>query len=192
MKKTILTLIAIASVATVGFAQSQPRVIVVNVNELLSGYYKAQEAFEKFQSSAQNYRDEVQMIVDEIERIAAPAQELEAIVQNRNKNFSEERVQEARQELQGILREVQQRRAELREFQVNSEHRLSQREQQIVSLHLKEIQDVVAEYAQAQGADLVLNTAAGVVYAKDSFDETDAVLAILNAAAPSDSGTSGE
>lgn len=183
MKRSFTILLATLLLAGAAFGQAAPKVLVVDMASLLREYYKAREAFDKFESSVQSANEQLKTMRDEIQTILQPVPDLQARRDNKNKQFSDEAVQDAMKKLQEIQADVNTRQQALVEYQQKTQELLSQREQQIISLYVKEIRDVVGDYAQTKGIDVVLN-AANVVYTKDAFDGTKAVLAILNADAP--------
>jgi Skp family chaperone for outer membrane proteins len=188
MKKPILILLTLAVLVSTGWAQNAPKTMVVDMSALLRDYYKAKEDFAKFQSAVDSANEQIAMMQEEIQTVLEPVADLRARAQNENQQFTEDAAEEAARELASIQLDFNQRRESLVQFQQQTQQNLSNREQQIISLHMKMIRDVVTDYAEANGYDLVANRAVGVVFVRSSYDQTDAILAILNADAPADAG----
>ncbi len=186
MKKTVLLILTMASLVTTGWAQTAPKTMAVDMTALLRDYYEAKQDFEKFQSAVDSANEQIAMMQEEIQTVLEPVQDLQARAVNENQQFTEDSAQQAAAELASIQADFNQRRESLVQFQQQTQQNLSNREQQIISLHMKRIRDVVTDYAETNGYEIVLNQAAGIVFVKDSFDKTTEILAILNADAPAE------
>ena len=187
MKKTLLLLPLLLGMTTAVFAQTAPKVMVVDMTQLLQNYYKAQEDFTKFQSAVNAANETIAEMREDIQTVLEPVPDLRSKAENSDGMFSEDAAREAAEELSRISIDFQQRRDNLVQYQQTTQQTLSQREQQIISLHMKQIRDIVSDYAQTQGFDMVMNKAVGVVFSISSLDKTQDILDILNADAPADS-----
>ncbi|MGE9295344.1 MAG: OmpH family outer membrane protein [Puniceicoccales bacterium] len=182
MRKLLITLLAISSFS-MAFAQSSTKILTVNVAKLYDSYWKAQEAEAKFQSSIENAQQEIQTMIQEGVQMTEKLQTLQQ--ESASPAISAERKTEIQQQLQSDIRAIQQKEQEVNQFRQQTDRQLQQRRQAITELRLSEIQEVVTEVAQSQGADLVLNTQGlAVVFSSETLDITDQVLTKLNADKP--------
>lgn len=185
MIKKSIAILALAASSLASVAQQAPKMIAVNMETLFQGFYEVKEAEKKFQTSIEAVNQELQDMATELQ---PQREEFQALVaKTRNEALTEEARQEAQAkavELEGMLRQKQQ---EFGQFQQQQRQTLDLRRNEIVKQHVDKIREVVSQFAQSKGADLVVNTAEqGVVFVADSFDMTDAVLEILNADAPAE------
>jgi len=182
MQKILIILFALCSMSA-AFAQNSPVILTVNAGDLLEGYWKAKEAFAKFESSKVNAQNEIQTMMNEGMQLSQKLQDLQA--EAGSPAISEDRKREIAKEAQSQIGSIQQIEQKINKFRQETDRTLSQRYQSIVELHVSEIKEVVAEVAKSKGADLVLNSQGlAVVYGNESMDITDEVLAKLNADKP--------
>lgn len=179
MKKLTTILLASLMLTAGLFAQKTPVVGTVNVQRVLNDYSAFQAAVEKVRGSVAPAEQEMQKMRESIQQIVTEGREAETKV--KNPALGEEARSEAQQkvaELQQKLAAEQQRMEQFRQ----QAQQLAQDGQQkeLAPLQEKAI-EAVKTVAKDKGIDLVvpLNT---VIYADDSLEITDAVIALLNSA----------
>lgn len=196
MKKSLFNSILLLGLVSLVLGQS-PSIAVVNMTDLLGGYYKAQQDLEEFSISVANANREIEIMRKELEDTLSPVPELrqkvemaQAIIEGGENTTprSDEAVisagEEALAELNQINQNFEAKRQRLVEYQETTDTNLNERRNSILTRHLIFIRGVVSDYAEEMGYDLVVNTTQGVIYSVESMDITDAVMEILNADAP--------
>lgn len=180
MKKTIAAIATTLILSAVAHAQT---ILTVDLAEIYSNYYRAQEAQEKFNSNFETAQQEIRRMVEEGRGMTEQFQQLQA--KAKNPALTESARQQAGGEAESLLGQIRRKEEELNAFRQQTEQSLSQRRQNIIELHFNEIKDVVTTIAKDRSADLVINTSGpGVVYHSDTLDVTQDVIKVLNANAP--------
>lgn len=183
MKKLVITFLAVSFLTLAAQAQKTPKVLTVNMEELYQGYYKAQEANEKFQSSVKNAEDEVKAMIEQGREMMKELEDLRSKISNPGTADAAKSTLET--ELEEKTAIVRKKEAEVNQYRQTTQRTLQQRRQSIVNLHLSEIKEVVVEVAKEKGSDLVLNSnGLSVVYFDESYDITEEVSKKLNADKP--------
>jgi Skp family chaperone for outer membrane proteins len=192
MKRSLLFLTLITGLATSLVAQGSPSIAVVNMTDLLGGYYKAQQDLEEFSISVSNANREIEIQRKELEELLSEVPDLrqkvemaQAIIEGAENTTprSDEAVisagEEALAQLNAINQEFEAKRQKLVTFQEDTDEMLNERRNSILTRHLIFIRGVVSDYATEMDYDLVVNTTQGVIYSKESMDITSAVMDIL-------------
>jgi Skp family chaperone for outer membrane proteins len=181
MKPTI-TLLALLFSAVLANAQvaTTPKVVSVDIEEILKNYTKLQAAQTKLEASKKNAEQEIEILKEEGRKMVEKARELEA--RTKNPALSPTAVTQAKEELQALTVEIKSKENELLEYVKRTDATLKQRFKSMLELHMGEIRDMVAVIAKEKGADLALNKSLKdfVLYSADYFDITGAVLGRLN------------
>lgn len=182
MKKTLVTITAFVALTLTALANS-PKILTVNMGQLYEGYWKAQDAQEKFNSSVQTAQEEIQQMARDGEALV---NEINKMQQEYNSPaISPERKTALQQEIQGVAQKIQQKQQEIQAFRAEQDQTLAQRRQTIINYNLQNIRETVAAIAEAEKADFVLNTdGLAVIYSTDASDITQKVLTKLNADKP--------
>lgn len=197
MKKLSIALLASLIVVTGLVAQKTPVMGTVDFQRLLNGYDEYQTALEKVQGSIAPAEEELTKAQAELKEMQTQGKELEA--KKENPALSEEARAEAEAEYKTLLAQFQKKGQEFQAFQNQVQQRRNQsRQQNLLPLELT-AREAIATVAKDKGVDLVLeiapidvkkdetktfNVFRGVaLYADDSLEITDSVIALLNASA---------
>lgn len=209
MKKSIKTLIAVATLA--GFAvaaQAQPaiKILVVDMAKLYDNHYKTLEYNAKIQSDQQLAAAEVEKMNKEGNQLLADYKafaEKNAVEQGtdgrfviKNPTLSNDAKAKIEAEVQQRIQGIQQKEMEVRDFMQKANQSLQQRLQTFRSVMLEEITKSAAEITKRKGATILLDKAgpsligiSPVIYSDPGFDITDEVLKELNKDRPPGSPT---
>lgn len=187
MKKTLLSVIAVCAVLmSAQAADPKPLLILsVDTNEVLNGYYKAQEAQQEFQSSVDRAQAEVQSMYDEHKVLLEKFQKLQQEVAESEDVLTDKAREEKTKEAQKLVEQIRDKEQSINEQSQQYNRLLREQSQAEASKFYTEIQGVVSSVAQKRGADYVVNQApAIVIYFNPDYDITQEVLSILNKNAP--------
>lgn len=178
MKKFITISIASLFVAVGLFAQKTPVVGVVNVQRVLNDYTEFQIAVEKVRGSVAPVEEEMQKMQANIQDIVTKGRDAET--KAKNPAASEEAQAEAQAEVAVLQQQLQKAQANLNQFRQQAQQ-LAQKGQQddLAPLQEKAV-EAVKVVANDKGIDLVV-AKNSVVFASDSLEISDAVIAVLNA-----------
>jgi Skp family chaperone for outer membrane proteins len=189
--KLLLPVIAMGALAF-NAANAELSVVTVSMQKLFDGYYKASEANQRLESLRENAVAEAQekekSLQDVVASVNAKQEELQ------NPMLSDDAKAEKQAELEQIVTDGRQKQAEFQQWQQQTMNELNQRGQEIRRTLIDEIVKLVNEISLKEfQADLVLDTSdimgtgvPSVLYASDSLDITEKVLAKLNADAPAE------
>lgn len=178
MKKFITLSLASLFVAAGLFAQKTPVVGVVDVQRVLNDYTVFQTAVEKVRGSVAPVEEEMQKMQASIQEIVTKGREAET--KAKNPAASEEARKEAQAEVAGLQQQLQQAQANLNQFRQQAQQ-LAKKGQtdDLAPLQAKAV-EAVKTVATDKGIDLVV-AKNSVIFAADSLEITDAVIAVLNA-----------
>ena len=189
MIKNAIALLALVSLAQLSHAQQAPKIISVDMETLFREFYEVKAAEAKLESAVSEVRTEN----EEMEATMLPTREAydEQVARFRNEALTEDARREAGERARGLEAQLRQASQELGQFQAQQSQTLNQRRASISNQNLTKIREVVSQYAQSQGADMVVNSTnvASFMYVDGLYDRTEAVLAILNADAPAETPT---
>ena len=187
MKKVLLTIIAACALLTAAqAAEPKPHLILnVDMNEVLNGYYKAQQAQEEFQTSVDRAQAEVQNMYDQHKALVEKFQKLQEEVAESEDVLTEKAREEKTKEAQELIEKIRTKERDINEQSQQYNRLLAEKRQSEASKFFEEIQKVVSDIAKERGADYVMNQAApALVYFNTKFDITQDVLKVLNKNAP--------
>ncbi|NBB79718.1 MAG: hypothetical protein GVY36_09775 [Verrucomicrobia bacterium] len=178
MKKLNTLLLASIFVATGLMAQKTPIMAVVDVERVLNDYTAFQTAVEKVRGSVAPVEEEMQKMQANLQEIVTEGREVET--KAKNPAASEAARAEAQARLEELQQSLQQGQAELQQFRQQAQQ-LAQRGQQeeLEPLQEKAV-EAVKMVAEDKGIDLVV-AKNSVIYAADTLEISDAVIAVLNA-----------
>ncbi len=170
-------------------AQTDLRVITVDMTYLYENYHSTIEAQERFRSSIERAQRETERLMEEGNAMVEEYQEI--IEQTNNPALSDEARQQAQLQAQEMVEAIREKERELQQFQNNTRRSLEQRQRNHRELMLDEIREVVMAEAREREATLVFDTSGAtligiptLIYADSSFDITDTVLEEINRDAP--------
>jgi outer membrane protein len=178
MKK--LTTVFLASIfITAGlFAQKTPVVATVDVQRVLNDYTEFQSAVEKVKGSVAPAEEEIKKMQEDLQAIMTEGREAEAMA--KNPAASEEAKAEAQAKVAGLQAQLQETQVKMQQFQQQAQALAQQGQQQELAPLQEKALAAVKTVAGDKGVDLVFAKNA-VIFADDSLEITDAVIAVLNA-----------
>ncbi|HAV12434.1 MAG TPA: hypothetical protein DCX06_02905 [Opitutae bacterium] len=178
MKK--LTTVILASVfITAGlFAQKTPVIATVDVQRVLNDYTEFQTAVEKVRGSVAPVEEEMKKMQGNIQAIVTEGREAEAMVAN--PAASEDAKAEAQAKVRELQGKLQEEQGKLQQFQQQAQALAKQGQQQDLAPLQEKALEAVKTVASDKAIDLVLAKNA-VIFADDSLEITDSVIAVLNA-----------
>ena len=188
--KPLIALLAFGLVTVVGSAQSL-KVGVVDMARLFDAHYKTAEKNLVFQDEQERVKAEIQRLNDEGLALQEEAQGMAE--QLNNPVLSDD----AKAEIQGQARtkveEMQRKQQEMNTLVTNSSESLKQRIMNFRTLLMDEISKVATDVAKRQGITMLFDKSGpsllgmpAVLFADDSLEITDEVLAEINKNKPAD------
>ena len=186
MKKIILLILLPFLTSGILNAQrvaTNPKVVAVDIEVVLTSYKKFQDAKKKLDSSKENAQDEIEILKGEGKALVDKAKSLEANIKNPALNATAQA--KYKQEFDELRKQIQQKERDLLAYIQRTDAVLKQRLKSILELHMGEIRDMTTLVAKEKGADLALNKSLKdfVIYSADYFDITQDVLTRLNSTA---------
>ncbi|MGA1204896.1 MAG: OmpH family outer membrane protein [Opitutales bacterium] len=187
--KLLLPILAMGAFAF-NTATAELSVVTVSMQQLFDGYYKSNEANQRLETLRENAVAEAKEKEKQLQEMVASINAAQEELQN--PMLSEEAKAEKQAGLEQSVGEARQSQAEFQQWQQRTMGELNQRGQEIRRSLIEEIAKLVNEIAlRDYQADLVLDTSdimgsgvPTVLYAADSLDITEKVMAKLNADAP--------
>ena len=179
--KKLITIIMASVILTAGLsAQKSPVVGTVDVQRVLNDYTVFQSTVEKIRGSVAPVEDEIKKMQDSIQQIITEGREADTM--SKNPAASESAVAEAKAKVSELQQKLQEEQVKMNQFRKRAQQ-LAQKGQKedLAPLQEKAVQ-AVSSVAKDKGIDLVLAKNA-VIFADDSLEITDAVIALLNAPA---------
>ncbi len=188
--KPLLALLAFGLVTVVGSAQSL-KVGVVDMARLFDAHYKTAEKNLVFQDEQERVKAEIQRLNDEGLALQEEAQGMAE--QLNNPVLSDD----AKAQIQGQARtkveEMQRKQQEMNTLVTNSSESLKQRIMNFRTLLMDEISKVATDVAKRKGMTMLFDKSGpsllgmpAVLFADDSLEITDEVLAEINKSKPAD------
>lgn len=195
MKTTIIAALAALVVATTAFAQKEPSVGAINMQRLLAGYNAYQSALEKYEGAISPAEEELANLQKKLQEMQSKGQELE--VKKDNPALSEKARKEAQESFESLSAEFRTTGAQFQAFQNQTQQlRNKSRQEFLLPLELK-ARETIVTVAKDKDLDLVLEISpidvkedeettysvfrGTVLFASESLDLTDSVIAVLNA-----------
>ena len=182
MKKTIITFIALMSLALSAAAQN--KIAVVRFNEVFESYYKTKEVAKRFETNKKRLQEQLQ---EEQTALQQLGQEIQSLMQeSQNDMFAEDAREEKRKAAEEKQMEFQHRRENAQMWQQQFQREFQKQRETIIT----DLREKVAGLAQEKGFDLVLDSSTYpdspslVVFSKDGMDITDSIVELVNKDAP--------
>ena len=181
IKRIWLTIAAAVVCLPIGnSALAQLKVGYTDAQLVVAQMSEYRETLQQLQTLAESSQLEYQQLIQQYQEKLADYQKKQALLSDAARATRE-------QELTTMQGEIQQ-------FLANKEQELEQKEAQLMNPLLERVQNAINEVAAAQSLDLVLNAqAAGspvLLYADQSMDITETVMASLGIAPPDTTGAS--
>ena len=200
MKKTLLLVLATLMAAGSNFAQEASRVGTVNMERLMNDYVEYQSAVKRVEGAAQTAQEEVDAFKAKLglDVVETKVQELQQTAQN--PATADIARQNAESEAQKLINENQAKIQQLNAYGTQLQQQNQQNRNRILNPYQLKIRAAIIEVAKDKGFDLVVpivpqtisvpvgeeseeyNVFMGnTLYAADSIEITDSVIAVLNA-----------
>ncbi len=185
LKKLFILAISLCAFGATAWAQSELKIVTVNLEKALGGYYKTDEAIEKLRVDQDKALAQIAEMQKEGEALIEEYKEMDE--QSKNVALTESARAKATEDAQKKFEVIRSKEQELQQFSANAQRALEQRQQTHRTLMLEEIQKVIDTLAYEREATLVLDVsgrstmgAPVVLYSSAAYDITADVLAILN------------
>ncbi|CAI8269090.1 MAG: Uncharacterised protein [Opitutia bacterium UBA7350] len=202
MKKIIA--IALVTLITAGFsfAQEASRVGSVNMERLANDYVDFQSALKRVEGANETAAEEVGSLQTKLglDVVEARIQELQQIIQN--PATADTAKQSSQTEIQGLIAENQEKIQQLNSYGADLQQQIEQNRIRIIRPYQLKMRQAIIEVAKDKGFDLIVPIlpqkvtvptgegqeteeysvfAGNILYATDSIEITDSVIAVLNA-----------
>lgn len=194
MKTTLIAVLASLVAISGAFAQKEPTMGAVNMQRLLAGYTAYQSALEKYEGAISPAEEELANLQKKLQEMQTKGQELE--VKKDNPALSNDARKEAQAEFDSLSEEFRSTGAQFQAFQTQTQQlRNKSRQEFLLPLELK-ARETVVTVAEDKDVDIVFEIApvsvkeddektfnvfrGTVLYASESLDLTDSVIAVLN------------
>lgn len=188
--KPLAVILAFGLMAAVGAAQTM-KVGVVDMARLFDAHYKTAEKNLVFQDEQERVKEEIQRLNDEGLALQEEAQGMAE--QLNNPVLSDEAKAEIQGQARAKVEEMQRKQQEMNTLVANSSESLKQRIMNFRTLLMDEISQIATEVAQREGITMLFDKSGpsllgmpAVLYADDSLEITDDVLAEINKDRPED------
>lgn len=183
MKTSLRTILAIAalSVTSLGFAQSAPKIAVLDMAKVFDTHYKTEEQQAKLKADEKKAMEEVERVDKEIKASADKFKESKD--QMDNPALNQEARDKAKADAQKIYEEIQQKQQEGQQFKVNAQRNFQQRIANFRQLLIEEISKIATEVAKRRGATILFDKGS-LIYSDSTYDITDEVIAEVNKGRP--------
>ncbi|HET7536631.1 MAG TPA: OmpH family outer membrane protein [Candidatus Didemnitutus sp.] len=188
MNKLIRTLISLAAFGAGSFAlAAEPAVklVVVDLAKVLNGYYKTEDANQKFDKEGQKAQEQLDALNKQMQGIADQAKELAD--QAQNTLLKPEVRTQADADYKKKVGEFQQLQQQAQNFRNETGRNIQQRMKNYRDLLLEEISKVSIDIAKARGATVVMDKsgvsligATFLIYTDPAYDISDDVLKEVN------------
>lgn len=177
MKTTIITLLAIFTLALGAHAQNSSLVLTVDVEKVLRESKRIQDALADLQREAQNAGAELERMQQQRQGLFEQAREQHAL--SINPALTEDAKQKATDEIAKLEQQLIQLEESQVQFQQQTQQELSNRRNSILGTYFEELRQVVISLAEKKNASLVLNSNQAVLYSKEHLDITKEVQDLL-------------
>ncbi|HEY1793370.1 MAG TPA: OmpH family outer membrane protein [Opitutaceae bacterium] len=192
MKKYLLslaTVLAFSATSLTSHAQTQQKIMVVDLTKIFENHWKTKEQQAKLQTDAQKAQEQLAQITKDGNSLVAEFKELDE--QSKNPTATTEAQGKAKADAQKKYEEIQQKHNEEQQFVQTTRQTLAQRYQTFKTLMLEDISKTATDISKQHGATVLLDKSgvtglgvSAVVYADPSLDITDEVMAEVNKDAP--------
>lgn len=189
MNRLLSWILIVGSWYVIGIAQGQPKIAVVNVEEVFNKYWKSQQG----QKVVDERRAEIMRNLDDMkQKYQQLSSEYRQIQERANDPaLSPEHKQKLRQDAERKLVELRQLEQDIRAFEERSSRELAEQIQRMWNQVMQDIQEAVAQRAKLGGYNLILDTAAKarngapiVIFFDNIPDLTQQIITQLNETAP--------
>lgn len=178
MKITALLSAILLVAASAAYAQNAPKVGIVDMEQILQSYDKAQEADADLRQQQQRADNELRPMAEAINSMREDREGL--IAQINSPSTTEDRQRQARVQLQELEANLERQAMEFQRLRNEANRTLMQRRNNMLTMMLDDIRGATAAVADSKGIDLVLNAQNEIVlFYSDALDITDDVLAEL-------------
>ena len=178
MKRLITILSAAVLLSAPAFAQKAPITATVNVQQVLNEYTAFQTAVQKIRGSVAPVEEEIKKMQDNIQQIITEGREAETMASN--PAASESAIADAQSKVANLQRQLQEENMKLQQFRQQAQQLAQKGQQEDLAPLQEKAVEAVSQVAKDKGIDLVL-AKKNVIFAADSLDITEAVIAVLNA-----------
>lgn len=178
MKKIISIIIASVLLSAALVAQKTPVVATVDVQRVLNDFSAFQSAVEKIRGSVAPVEEEIQKMQANIQQIVTEGREAETMA--KNPAASDAAIAEAQAKVSELQQQLQQENVKLQQFRQQAQQLAQKGQQEDLAPLQEQAVEAVATVAKDKGIDLVV-AKNNVIFAADSLEITDAVIAVLNA-----------
>ena len=167
-----------------GTARAQSKIATVDMDKIFQNYWKTAQAEAALKEHARELDKEYRGMADELQKADDDYQKL--VAEANDQAISADERDKRKQAADDKLKLMGDSRAAIDQFERQAQATLAQQKKRVEQDLFREIQKAVSDKAEADGYDLVVNTAAEVfvVYHSGRDDLTDGILAQLNAGAP--------
>jgi outer membrane protein len=187
LKKSIFVLCLMAFASAPALAQT--RIATVDLRKAFEGYWKKREAEATLKEQQTDMEKDLKAMVDEIKKSREAYQKLLNDASDQAVSADE---REKRKKLaEDKLRDVKDLEDRATTFNRTASNNLDEKKKRVRDNIITDIKNIASAKAKEKGASLVIDTAAEtvngtpfVIYSNNEMDLTDAVLAQLNAGAP--------
>ncbi len=185
--KSLLTLAALAATSLTAQAQVTPKIVVIDMNKVITGYYRTTEESTKMQTDQKSAQTRLEGLQKELSDIAE--QYKESVEATKSPALSADAKTKAETDAVGKAELGRKKELEIRDFQQRVGGELQQRRNAYLQSAVEEASKVATDIAKKKGANMILERSANaitgtVVYADPSFDISDEVLAEMNKGRP--------
>ncbi|MBC8001215.1 MAG: OmpH family outer membrane protein [Opitutaceae bacterium] len=189
LRKYLLTLILLATVAITAGAQTPQKIGTVDLRKLFDNYYKTKQADAALKEEAAEMDKQRK---DMIEKFRKDEQDYQtARDKASDQAVSAESRDKSKKEADKMLVDLKEREAVIQAFERTARTQLAEKQRRLRDKVLVEIREVINQKAKAAGFNLVLDSAADsfnqtpvLIYTAGDNDITEQVLGVLNANAP--------
>jgi len=185
MNKSIVLTALFAALAGTASAQSMVKIGTVDMKKVFESYYKTKDAEQRINEARNQSKKELEERMESYQKGVGEVKKLnEEIESPALSREAKETKSKARDEKVGELKNMER---EIAEFRQTREKQLQEQSGRMRQGIVDDINKIVQEKVKAESFDLVfdksgmsLNGVSVVMYAKDPYDFTDAVVTALN------------
>ena len=185
MKKYLILSLAAAVLGSAGASAQNIKIGTVDMKKVFESYYKTKDAEAKINEARNGAKKELE---DRMDVAKKTLDEVKKIDEELNKPELSKEAKEQKSKIRAEKAgELQNMDREIREFQQSREKQLQEQSVRMRAGIVEDINKVVAEKVKAENFDVVLDKSGPslngvpiVLYARDSYEFTDAVVTGLN------------
>ena len=185
MKKYVILTLLAAVLGSASASAQNIKVGTVDMKKIFESYYKTKEAEAKINEARNNAKKELEDRMDVAKKTLDEVKKLDEEISK--PELSKEAKEQKAKSRSEKATELQNMDREIREFQQSREKQLQEQSVRMRAGIVDDINKIVAERVKAENFDLVvdksgpsLNGVPIVLFARESYDFTDAVVTALN------------